>query len=185
MITFRRFAYAVAFLLVMVLSVSASPVFAHHSVSSYKWIERPVDVGVHSSLPSNWITILGRSMSTWNNAGSRFRFRSWNNGHMVSRSSWGQGGVAQTTITKGDYIILDTDTTFNSYYAWCDGAVSGCYDLQSVMTHELGHWLMLYDLYEAGDYAYTMYYKAISNNTRWRSLEWDDISSIRNMYGIL
>src|SRR5688572_25036492 len=101
-------------------------------------------------------------MSAWNNAGSRFRFRLWNTGHTVYLSNWGQGSVARTTISRpGGNTIIDADTSFNAYFNWCDGAYVGCYDLQSVMTHELGHWIALWDMYEEGDRAYTMYYKAL------------------------
>ena len=182
MITFRRFVYAATFILVALLSVSASPVLAHHSATPYKWSTIPVDVDVSSApFPSSWITPLSRAMSAWNNAGSRFRFRSWNTGHNVYVSNWGQGAVARTSVTKpGGYTIIDADTAMNAYYSWCDGAYVGCYDLQSVMTHELGHWIMLYDMFDNSSYA--MYYKMFTNHTSFRSLESDDITSIRNMY---
>jgi hypothetical protein len=184
MITFRRLGYASLFLLVGLLSLEVSPVLAHHSATPYKWSTIPVDVDISSSsFPSSWITPLSRSLSTWNYAGSRFRFRSANTGHTLYRTSWGQGAIAQTTTLKNSAnVIYDADTAFNTSYSWCDGAYSGCYDIQNAMTHELGHWLYLYDLYGSSDTENTMYYKIVSAEIKKRSLEWDDIYSIKNMY---
>ena len=183
MITYRRLVYAAAFLLVGFSSAEGSLVFAHHSATPYKWSTIPVDVDISSpSFQSYWISPLSRSMTTWNNAGSRFRFRSANTGHTLYRSNWGQGAIAQTTTLKNGNAIYDADTAFNSYYPWCDGVYTGCYDIQNAMTHELGHWLYLYDLYGSGDTENTMYYKIYPAEVKKRSLEWDDSTSIRNMY---
>ena len=63
----------------------------------------------------------------------------------------------------------------------CDGA--NCVDLQSIVTHEVGHFLGLFD--HSGNPAATMYpfYDAELTGVDWRTLEAEDIDRIRAIYG--
>ena len=80
--------------------------------------------------------------------------------------------------------LKDVDTIMNTRYYWAVGADSDSYDVQSVMAHEFGHWLVLYHLFP-GDYdedgelgcdeflPAIMYY-AITRGQVKRNLHWID-----------
>lgn len=69
-------------------------------------------------------------------------------------------------------------------YTWstASGGESGKYDVQSVATHEFGHWLTLYDLYDSTDSEKTMYEWTASNEIKKRTLDSDDIAGINYIY---
>lgn len=172
---------------VMAAAATLSPiptVLANHSATPSKWPVPYVDVDISDpSFPSSWISPLSSSMTTWNNAGSRFRFRSGNTGHKVYRAYFGPGHVARTYVTQtGGTTLQDTDMALNTYYLWSTSGSSCCRDVQNVITHEFGHWLFLYDLYAGSDAELTMYAAIPNGETKKRSLHQDDINSIRAMY---
>jgi hypothetical protein len=72
----------------------------------------------------------------------------------------------------------------NSYYPWstASGGEAGKYDVQSVATHEFGHWLTLHDLFNSGDSEKTMYRWIAANEIKKRTLDSDDIAGIRYIY---
>lgn len=78
--------------------------------------------------------------------------------------------------------LADVDTLINTRYYWAIGATANHYDLQSVMAHEFGHWLVLEHLYEGDHPKYpgcdeylpaVMYYN-INAATIKRTLHWID-----------
>jgi hypothetical protein len=156
---------------------------ANHSTSSFKWNTVPIDVDISDgSFPSSWISPLSASMTTWNNAGSRFRLRSGNTGHKLTRKYWYGGAVAETLVTPANGVIVDADTAFNTYYQWSIGGSSSSRDIQNVITHEFGHWVFLFDLTGYWDKDLTMYQAIPNGETKKRTLEWDDVSGVRTMY---
>jgi hypothetical protein len=64
---------------------------------------------------------------------------------------WGSGLPAEVIAAAWTYdlgrAILETDIMFNSAYAWGTSGAGDLMDVQSIATHELGHWLNLRDLY--------------------------------------
>jgi len=97
--------------------------------------------------------------ATWTAAGARFALRydgatsataPTQNG--VNEIFWGSTGgplgLATTWSTGGT--ITEADITFDDSYTWSIGGAG--YDVQTIATHELGHWLKLGDLYgDIGD----------------------------------
>ena len=78
--------------------------------------------------------------------------------------------------------ITEVDMRINTNYGInTDGSSSG-YDLQSIATHEFGHWLRLMDLYNSGDTEKTMYGRISFGQTNKRSLDQDDIDGITYLY---
>jgi hypothetical protein len=71
----------------------------------------------------------------------------------------------------------------NTYYAWSLSGGSGRMDVQSIMTHEFGHWCGLKDLYDNAYYWLTMYAYADYGQTWRRSLGIGDINGLRRVYG--
>lgn len=101
---------------------------------------------------------------------------------VLFRNEGGTGALATATwwYTTTDNIIVEADITINDYYAWdATGSPSGSeFDLQSVMTHEFGHWL---SLGHDSDPASIMYY-AISAGTLKRTLHQNDVNGISYIY---
>ncbi|PPD57861.1 hypothetical protein [Dehalogenimonas etheniformans] len=95
-------------------------------------------------------------------------------------------------------LVVDVDTVFNldSWLTWSQTSVSGdpdtaplltntsaydC-DVQGIMTHEAGHWLVLNDLYTNAAAAQTMYGYASDREVKKRSLESGDIAGVLKIY---
>lgn len=154
-----------------------------YSYAGIKWGGTSVGVDVSdASWPSSWISPLAGGMSAWNGASSPFTFTSSASGHKFTRSNVGAGALAVTTVSYSGSTITDADTNFNLYYSWSTSGDGCCYDVQNVATHELGHWLMLNDLYGGGDTEKTMYYSASVGETKKRTLDADDINGINYIY---
>jgi hypothetical protein len=68
---------------------------------------------------------------------------------------------------------------------WPSSQLSTAYDVdvQNIMTHEAGHWLVLDDLYNDVDNQETMYGYAAEYELKKRSLEAGDIAGIQSIYG--
>ena len=112
-------------------------------------------------------------------------------------SSYGQGtwastGASPSTIAfnmfwmqdQGTWwLVIHNDIAMNGYnYMWSDAGASGRYDVQDIAAHELGHNLVLADLYSSGDYWKTMYGYSSLGETYKRDLDADDIAGIRYIY---
>ncbi len=107
--------------------------------------------------------------------------------------------IAITVIwwQRGTKLLVDCDTALNlaAEFAWTQTNVSGdpdfarlpdtpsydC-DVQNIMVHEAGHWLMLNDLYGTAAGEQTMYGYAYDGELKKRSLENGDIAGVRKIY---
>ncbi len=95
--------------------------------------------------------------------------------------------------------LVDVDTALNSNvaYAWWQNSIDGdpdkatwtegqssAYDvdIQNIMTHEAGHWLVLDDLYQKPANSQTMYGISAQFELKKRSLESGDIAGIQRIY---
>jgi hypothetical protein len=96
-----------------------------------------------------------------------------------------QGVIAMCSFwvnTKSKQIV-EFDIEFNTYYAWGTCGDSGVMDIQNIATHEIGHTLVLNDLYQQANSAQTMYgYSDFGDITK-RTLESGDIAGLRALYG--
>ncbi|PKM87993.1 hypothetical protein CVU83_02320 [Candidatus Falkowbacteria bacterium HGW-Falkowbacteria-2] len=171
--------------LIILVSLILLPVqtFAY-SYSGIHWStsSASVDSG-DSSIPASWITPIARSMSAWNAPASPFYFYVGSNGHkLYAQNSGNNGTPAITYYSYSGNSLIDVDTYFNTYYPWSTSGDSGYYDVQNVLTHELGHWLVLNDLYSSQDAEKTMYGYTSLGETKKRSLDTDDINGINAIY---
>ena len=148
--------------------------------------------------------------STWDAAGSVFRFNyagtTSRNPNVWSASYTNDGyndigyyynststAVATTQVWATGTTIEEVDVTFNTYYGLTTVGASGSYDVQSMMTHEFGHWLRLldYNITATGSPSYcnssseaTMCGTPMSvGDTNMRSLRTDDKNGIKAIYG--
>ena len=100
--------------------------------------------------------------TSWTNAGSKFKFsyggthtqtvKSANGVNEILWMSLPAGVLGQATTWSASGVITECDFAFATAFTWSFAAAcpSGQYDIQSIGTHEMGHWLSLNDLY--GDY---------------------------------
>ncbi len=80
--------------------------------------------------------------------------------------------------------VIEFDIVFNDLsFAWATDGSGGAMDVQNIATHELGHSLVLLDLYGSADSAKTMYGFASNGQTSKRTLEAEDIAGITFIYG--
>jgi hypothetical protein len=174
---------AVASFVSFIVFSAPLPVKAY-SYLGHKWNSYPVSVDVSDpSFPSSWIGSLANGMTAWNNASSPFYFNSGSSGHKVKCANNGNNGIpAFTVVSYSGSVISDCDITFNTYYGWSTSGAGGAYDVQSVITHELGHWLSLGDLYGSSNTEKTMYRYISLGETKKRSLDADDLNGINAIY---
>jgi len=167
------------------LSFLLIPFFTNaYSYAGMKWSSYPVSVDVTDlSFPSSWITPLAGAMSAWNNATSPFYFNSGSSGHQIKCANNGSGTpLATTAYSNSGSNLTDCDITINTYYSWSTSGEINKYDVQSVITHELGHWIMLNDLSGSSNTEKTMYFTTGTGETKKRTLDPDDLSGINAVY---
>ena len=80
--------------------------------------------------------------------------------------------------------LYDSDIVFNTAHKLnaADKCPEDSYDIQSVLTHELGHSLILNELYKQTHDGKTMYWKENKGDTKKRTLDQDDVDGISYLY---
>lgn len=133
----------------------------------------------------------------WTAVPSSFEGSGYTNGFnevgWASLSSSYPHAIAVTMIWYGrDKHIVEVDTALNSDLQWTQNEITGdpntamgtpgFFDVQDIMTHEAGHWLMLLDLYQKAASEQTMYGYGSTSEVKARSLESGDIAGLRKIY---
>ncbi len=82
--------------------------------------------------------------------------------------------------------VFEVDTIFNDDLPWSvnpyGASFTGSYDVQNIATHEIGHWLVLGDLYKPRDAELTMYGYGAMGETKKDTLGVGDILGINRIY---
>ncbi|HEU5084559.1 MAG TPA: hypothetical protein VFU14_14540 [Acidimicrobiales bacterium] len=112
---------------------------------------------------------------------------SFDGSNVVSFTSLGSscaGCLAVTTYWYwlGTRTLAEFDITVNTDYSWATSGAATAYDVQNVVTHEVGHTLVLGDLYKRGDAALTMYGYAGLGEVAKRDLGAGDVLGLRKAY---
>ena len=116
----------------------------------------------------------------------------------VSLSASYPNAIAVTAVWRNTFtgLIAEVDMAMNNDLPWSQAELSagtdpdavtgdpGYYDVQSIATHEVGHWLMLGDLYNKPTASQTMYGYGARGELKKRSLESGDLAGLRTIYGI-
>lgn len=103
--------------------------------------------------------------------------------NVVAWGSYRAGVIAVTYIWYSGDRIIETDTRMNTLFKWGLSGEAGKMDVQNIMTHELGHWCGLADLYSDVDYWLTMYGYSGYGETYKRTLGQGDILGLETVYG--
>jgi hypothetical protein len=99
---------------------------------------------------------------------------------------WGKyrpGVIAVTMSWVSGGQVLEVDCMMNTRFKWSLNGEAGKMDVQNIMTHELGHFCGLADLYNDVDYWLTMYGYSDYGLTYARTLGLGDINGLKAVYG--
>jgi hypothetical protein len=78
--------------------------------------------------------------------------------------------------------MIDSDIQINTSYPYATDGSAASYDVQSLLTHEMGHSLSLADLYSSADREKTMYGYGFKGDLSKRTLHQDDMDGITYLY---
>lgn len=191
-----------ALLLLLSLSLTTSRAFAWEinktgSGRDIKWSNGNASYFINpASGPAGAIDAVQSGMQTWSVVPSaKFAFSGSQSSANCTEASGGPNGicfgpvnqkgvVAQNTFwydpSSGE--MLHSEIVFNTNYQWSINGTATSFDVQEIITHELGHTLSLKDEYQPAQSENTMYGYAAYNETKKRSLEADDIAGISYLY---
>lgn len=91
-------------------------------------------------------------------------------------------GQAYIFYSTDDGSILDVDIVLNSSFKWATDGSPGNMDVQDALTHEIGHFCGLNDLYRDEDKEKTMYGYIDLGETKKRTLDPDDAAGLVAIY---
>ncbi len=132
---------------------------------------------------STWTNVSG-SCFIFNYAGATTRSAPTYDGHNVLR--WGStgGSIATNYVWYSGSNILESDVVFNDGFNWSadPSPPPDRMDVQNIATHELGHSLLLVDLYQSCNSDVTMYGYGANGETKKRTLDPSDEDGIRYIY---
>lgn len=154
-----------------------------------------------SSVPTNSInlpTISASGLGVWSNAISGKVLFVYGGPTNILRQSldgqniiaWGrtQGSALAVTYTwydTGTHQATETDTIMNSKFKWGwsqNQCLSGVYDAQDILTHELGHWMGLSDHYTSNYSENTMYGYGTTGEIKKDTLTDGDVNGVKAIY---
>jgi len=93
-------------------------------------------------------------------------------------------GEAGMCLDRSHHLIRDADIQLNTAYWWSIGPDGrrATYDVQEIVTHEIGHWLSLLDVYSGAASNQTMFGSADPNETRKRTPALGDVIGLQTAY---
>jgi len=160
------------------------------STTANYWVNPSNGYGLSTSAV---VTAVNTSANTWDKetAATVFSYKGttgrsagkYDGFNVVAWGSYRAGVIAVTYIWYIGNQILETDTRMNTLFRWSLSGEAKKMDVQNIMTHELGHWCGLADLYSDADYWLTMYGYSTYGETYKRTLGLGDINGLKAVYG--
>lgn len=167
-------------LLLSIFLVNTAPPALAYSYPGYKWQQGYAYYSIDSTVPSSWSTSISNAKTSWNNAGSSFRFYTGTTNNKLYYAGLGSTGPTAVTYTyKSGSSITKNEVYFNNDKSWSTTGQSGLFDVESVAVHEFGHWLHFDDQYTD---SVPVNYGYLNAGQVKRSLTSDDINGIRYIY---
>jgi Ser-Thr-rich glycosyl-phosphatidyl-inositol-anchored membrane family/Matrixin len=169
-----------------------------YSYNGARWPGNSVTYKINPNTPdtAGELAAVKAAANMWNNAGANFGFKYGGLSNKTDVSKDGEnsiiwvnydtGSIATTTTywNMADFNeIIENDLEFNDLTLdWgTDGPLTGM-DVQTIATHELGHFLGFADMYGTADNAKIMNGYGTKGIIK-RKLTKDDISGIKGIYG--
>ena len=201
----KRMQFIVSLLIIFVSCFWCSNVFAYKIKKTKngkitKWNTNTVTYYVNTSGgPPDSLAAIQAAMQTWTDVpSSSFRFvyggpttntvRNPDDGINIIYF----GKIRNKARVARNYVwwnkesgkLYDSDIVFNTAHklSAADKCPEDSYDIQGVLTHELGHSLTLNELYKQTHDGKTMYWKENKGDTKKRTLDQDDIDGISYLY---
>jgi len=176
--------------------IDGKPGQVYYSYSGYHRSPASCSYYINSSLPSDWPTAIQAGGATWSDAGSAFRFsysgttdRTGPTGdgyNVICQGDLGGGGTIAANYywyNRKTKVVSENDIVFNSRLPWSTSGAPGYYDVQNIGTHEMGHCLVLNDLYKSYQSEMTMYGYGATGETKKQTLEFGDKDGAKYIYG--
>ncbi len=155
----------------------------------------PVQCVVYTDgAPAGALGAVQTAFGTWDSATSAGIYGAIHDGgihpEVINTVSWGSidgpgGIIAQTSFSywPNTKELVAFDIVFDADEGWSTDGTEDTFDVQAVMTHELGHTLALDDLRSPRDGALTMHAYTWPGDIGKRDLGTGDILGIRAIYG--
>ncbi len=201
----KRMQFIVSLLIIFVSCFWCSSAFAYKVKKTkngkiIKWNTNTVTYYVNTSGgPTDSLAAIQAAMKTWTDVpSSSFRFvyggpttstvRNPDDGINIIyfRKMGNKARVARNYVrwNKESGKLYDSDIVFNTAHKLnaADKCPEDSYDIQSVLTHELGHALILNELCKQTHDEKTMYWKENKGDTKKRTLNQDDVDGISHLY---
>jgi hypothetical protein len=172
------------------------PTEFYYKYSGYHRDPASCNYYIRTGLPTDWYDAIQAAGQTWDGAGSKFELTCLGTGNdsgpksdgknMVLRADLGSGGTIAANYywyNRRTKIVSENDIVFNSRMPWAADGRSDCYDVQNIGTHEMGHDLVLDDLYKSYQDEMTMYGYGALGETKKQTLAFGDIQGIKAIYG--
>jgi hypothetical protein len=176
-----------------------SPASSGFSYSGIHWDRNdlPVPYYINENCTPEEIQAVQASFQTWEDdpgsymnytyMGTTTRSNASLDGYNVI--SWQPIDGPSRTLARTTYrynpstnLTIEFDIVFDEDETWSTMGEPGKYDIQNVGTHEVGHTLVLEDLYDPADSEQTMYGYCSLGETKKRTPEAGDLAGIRYIY---
>jgi hypothetical protein len=174
--------------------VAAAAQVGCYGTDGAKWATDSGTYKVGTTIPAEWAASVEASASTWSNAGAAFRLVNDNSSvNEVSYkdlvAAYGSSyldtfAVTTTWSSNSTGLITKATTEFGTKWLWATSGVANRVDVQNILTHELGHWMRLLDIYSPPTCSeVTMWNSASYGETKKRTLEQADLDGLFALYG--
>jgi len=164
---------------------------SYHSYSTINYYINPKNSYGFSS--ASVVSTITSSVDTWDNKTSSQVFsyigtttKTAGKRDGYNTISWGNyrsGVIAVTMSWVSGGRTIEVDCMMNTRFKWSLTGQAGKMDVQNIMTHELGHFCGLADLYNEADYWLTMYGYSDYGLTYARTLGLGDTDGLIAVYG--
>lgn len=162
-----------------------------YALAGYHWSNAAASYAYGANLPSAWRGAVDAAVATWNGAGSRLHIArdpvtggstSARDGRSIVCMGALPSGVLGTTYTWYDtrtHVVSEADVVLTTGLSMTVGGGPSSVDVQSVLTHEFGHFC---GLDHVNDVTHTMYPSIPNGSQIYRTLCDGDVLGVRTIY---